>query len=113
MTVNEIVEKIHSFHNGKAIDRKAIKLFLTNNNIVVNEEALLKVSDAYNRRLLEEHDSRGRQDFADDHNSYINSRKELDLFIASISKNLSMTEIAGLKQKINDLIEKATLWSKR
>jgi hypothetical protein len=40
MTVNEIVEKIHSFHNGKAIDRKAIKLFLTNNNIVVNEEAL-------------------------------------------------------------------------
>jgi hypothetical protein len=111
MTVNEIVGKIWAFHQGKSITQRNIRKFLNENKIRVNEEAVLRIFDVYNRRVLNEHDRKGKEEFVDEYDSYIGARKDLDFFITSIAKNLTTEDITMLKQKINALYEAAILWS--
>jgi predicted CopG family antitoxin len=113
MTVSEIVEKLFVFNHEKSINIRIIRKFLTDNKINVSNESVLKIMDVYNRRLIDLHIKNGEESFPDDHSTYIEARKELDLTLASLSKKLATEEIIDIKKKINDLINAAILWSKK
>jgi hypothetical protein len=111
MTVSEIVGRIWTFHQGKSINQRNIRQFLIENKIRVNEEIILRILDGYNRQLIDAHMKKGKEEFPANYDSYAFARKELDDYIAVISKNLSTDDIVNLKQKINNLYETAILWS--
>ncbi|MDR2509720.1 MAG: hypothetical protein LBC77_03640 [Spirochaetaceae bacterium] len=113
MTVNQIVEKAINYFNGKAIEIKSLKRFLSDNNLKVPEELTLQIFDFYNRKLIDAHVKRGEENFPEDHRNFINQKKEMNMFIESISQNLSTLELVALKQKIDTLVDAAILWSKK
>jgi predicted CopG family antitoxin len=113
MTVSEIVEKLFVFNHDKPINIRIIRKFLTDNKINVSDESIMKIMDVYNRRLIDLHMKEGEDKFPDDHRTYIDARKELDLTIASVSKKLTTEEIIEFKKKINDLINAVIIWSKK
>jgi len=113
MTVNEIVDRLFKFYNGSSINANLIRSFLRDNNTTVNEMAVNKILDTYNRQLIEGRGNPKSDPENEFNKAYIKARKELDSYIGFISKKLSTEEIIELKQKINDLVEKTILWSRK
>jgi len=113
MTVSEIVSQVYNFYKGKPLSVNSLRNYLQSNEINVNELAVLKIFDTYNRRVLDEHDEKGKTQFEEEYNSYADAKKDLDLLLSSISRSVSVKEYVELKQKINETIEKAILWSKK
>jgi hypothetical protein len=113
MTVNEVVDKSLRYFNGKSIDLNKLQTFFKSNNLTVNETLACQILDFYNRKLIELHRKKGAEVFEEDYTSYMNRRKDLDVFLSALAGNLSTTEFHTLKKKINELVDAAILWSKK
>jgi hypothetical protein len=111
MTIRELVNKLYEENSGKSINVRTIRKFLVKNNIHLHEETIERVFDVYTRRIIDDHMRLGQERGGEDYNSYVEAKKDLDIFIGAISRNLEPDEIIELKQKINTLVDTSILWS--
>lgn len=113
MTINQLVDKAINYFQSKDVDITKMQRFLRDNNLKLPPEVTVTVHNHYKKRLLSEHKRMGEVVYQEDYSSFIALKKDINMFIESISKNLSMLELVTLKQKIDALVDAAVLWAKR
>jgi hypothetical protein len=109
-TVRDVVEALYKENNAKTIEANIVRRYLTVNKIRATEKVVDWILEVYNRKALAEAAVR-KSENGPEYDTYINAKKELDNFISTVSVDMMAGDIIELKKRINNVVDKAILWS--